>query len=364
MRRPRGPGMLLVPLLLLCLPLCWAQDSREVGFSPGPSLRGKLPSPSHRPRHQFEGSRIFFPNGNAACPVGSEPLVDIIDCLAGADMTLDMRRVCHSLDLRDCIQSVDIANQPKGCYTFYDGISISLRLNPHGQALTCAPAAVCNVLCVKLPPGPVTTSTTSSVSTSTSRSTTRTISTATAASTSTYTTSSAPAEPGSAADAYTSTSKLVTTAAIWTAHNSTATQTFSSFANRSVSTTTTSTGHNNTLSLETTSSSSKSSVTPFTSTTHTDSSTITSFLASTTRVTTLTSTSSDEVLITTAIITSSTSADRVQGCGNVCVNLGFVPEDCRCYLTDNRYQWTCDSKERQPLRSPYYCDKFCTSCQP
>eukprot|EP00437_Effrenium_voratum_P002151 CAMPEP_0181429292 /NCGR_PEP_ID=MMETSP1110-20121109/17124_1 /TAXON_ID=174948 /ORGANISM="Symbiodinium sp., Strain CCMP421" /LENGTH=339 /DNA_ID=CAMNT_0023552555 /DNA_START=74 /DNA_END=1094 /DNA_ORIENTATION=+ len=119
------------------------------------------------PLSDFVGQRIYFRNGNMPCPVGSQPVNDEIDCIEGADETIDVQSICQSTGLSACLQRRNETLLPGGCFTIeYLGIT-SLVFNPAGEAATCTPPAFCDLICVKLPPSPATvTSTTFETTTS------------------------------------------------------------------------------------------------------------------------------------------------------------------------------------------------------
>ncbi|OLQ06407.1 hypothetical protein AK812_SmicGene10306 [Symbiodinium microadriaticum] len=145
---------LMVLLQLQALP---AQDHRRVV---GHVQRGlqQEPAGSAGALADFVGQRIYFTNGNAPCPLGSQPIVDAMSCIEGADETIDVPSVCGGTLLSECVQRRNESLLPKGCFTLeYLGV-VSLVLNPGGgETLTCQQPAFCDNICVKLPPEPPTT---------------------------------------------------------------------------------------------------------------------------------------------------------------------------------------------------------------
>mmetsp|Transcript_129155 Transcript_129155/g.306481 ORF Transcript_129155/g.306481 Transcript_129155/m.306481 type:complete len:422 (+) Transcript_129155:44-1309(+) len=187
---------LMVLLQLQALP---AQDHRRVV---GHVQRGlqQEPAGSAGALADFVGQRIYFTNGNAPCPLGSQPIVDAMSCIEGADETIDVPSVCGGTLLSECVQRRNESLLPKGCFTLeYLGV-VSLVLNPGGgETLTCQQPAFCDNICVKLPPEPPTTTLpvtvthstmTYTATTSISTTSTRTTSSQTQTSTGTLTRSS------------------------------------------------------------------------------------------------------------------------------------------------------------------------------
>mmetsp|Transcript_30957 Transcript_30957/g.72609 ORF Transcript_30957/g.72609 Transcript_30957/m.72609 type:complete len:416 (+) Transcript_30957:29-1276(+) len=187
---------LMVLLQLQALP---AQDHRRVV---GHVKRGlqQEPAGSAGALADFVGQRIYFTTGNAPCPLGSQPIVDAMSCIEGADETIDVPSVCGGTLLSECVQRRNESLLPKGCFTLeYLGV-VSLVLNPGGgETLTCQQPAFCDNICVKLPPEPPTTTLpvtvthstlTHTATTSISTTSTRTTSSQTQTSTETLTRSS------------------------------------------------------------------------------------------------------------------------------------------------------------------------------
>eukprot|EP00434_Breviolum_minutum_P022644 symbB.v1.2.019981.t1/scaffold1654.1/size107508/6 len=185
---------LMALLQLEALPLAEEHHSVEEHRWPGASGR-QLEDPAGSPGllSDFIGQRIYFRNGNM-------PLLDEIDCIEGADETIDVQGICDSMSLSACLQRRNESLLPGGCFTMELLETTKLVFNPGGSATACQAPAFCDIICVKLPPGhpgllttlPATSTTstsTVSVSTTTSQSWTFTSSSTTHTVTSTTLTS-------------------------------------------------------------------------------------------------------------------------------------------------------------------------------
>jgi len=182
-------------LQLEALPLAEEYHGVEEHRWPGASSR-QLEDPDGSPGIQsdFIGQRIYFRNGNVPCPRGSQPVLKELECIEGADETVDVQGICDSTSLSECLQRRNESLLPEGCFTMELFGTTSLVFNPGGSVTSCEAPTFCDIICVKLPPGLVTTlpatSTTSTSVMSQSWTFTRSMTSSTLTQTSTATTTS------------------------------------------------------------------------------------------------------------------------------------------------------------------------------
>ncbi|CAE8602608.1 unnamed protein product [Polarella glacialis] len=371
-----GHGRTIALSILLVVILPAACSTQEI-LRPRALSWSALRSTARYPKSLQEkpGSRLYFENGNSACPVGSEPILDVTGCIEGADETLDLRSICGHISLRACIRVVERPELPRGCLTLVEGVSAELLLNPSGTAEGCV-LSTCNVVCVK---GSPTSPPRSTITATTTRTSTLTMApTHTTAATLFLTTYTSTSTPVTTPDYVAPTATLAPTSAEAEPQADTPTLTNNNNNNNNNN------NHNNNssttlaLALETsgpalTTSAAAAEATTTTATTTTADTTTTTTTAATT------TTTSTEPKLTPSPSTSSnsqptpspapenataTTTEDFTGCGQVCHNWGFMPTDCRCESAKNWHKWICTSKGGHSLKDPHFCDQFCNSCQP
>eukprot|EP00933_Yihiella_yeosuensis_P073418 TRINITY_DN82091_c0_g1_i1.p1 TRINITY_DN82091_c0_g1~~TRINITY_DN82091_c0_g1_i1.p1 ORF type:complete len:342 (+),score=44.67 TRINITY_DN82091_c0_g1_i1:58-1083(+) len=327
-------------LVSLSLLICLTLGDEEVGKSGKTYLQGSWRRKSLRGGQSpvSAAGRLFFQNGNYACPSGAQPILDVLSCIEGADETLELLEICGSRSPEACVKITDRPELPQGCLTIEEeGLTKSLLLNPSGRGSSCDYKTECHVVCVK---EPLTTTITETTSTSL---------------TVTLTTSATPWNLTAATTRTGSTHHFETLVVTSTTSTSTflpttATVTFRKLPDvnpadpadgKNPVTRTSTTGFVTSPPLVIAPPAISTSSSPATS---------------------LTSTSTTFSSSSSFLATTPSAGGPVEGCSQECSNFGFVPDDCMCYKTGDWFQWVCTSRSGEVLPMPYFCDKSCVSC--